>query len=308
MKLKKLKSVIFDPISHTYLNTMTGGILKGVTTLMKEHNLSADYSGIPQTVLNKAAERGTAIHKMLEDYDDGKSVVGGEFEAELKAYKNLGLKIVCSEYLVSDCSLVASSIDKVIDIGSETEVDLGDVKNTSSVHKEALEWQLGIYKYFFERMNPKIKVRKCWCLHVRDGKARQIEVSPVSEAEVKALLQCEADGQLYIAMPKADADANELMTKKELADLMEVVNKVSALEETLKQLKTIKDESFDRIYNYMIEKNLDEISYPGGKFVLKKPYTTNRIDSTLLKKQKPELFELYSKTTTVKGSVTFKAE
>lgn len=71
MRLKKNSKVFFSDIVHCYLNDK-GEELIGVTSLMKKHGLGADYSGIPQDVLERAAERGSRVHKLLEDYDNGK--------------------------------------------------------------------------------------------------------------------------------------------------------------------------------------------------------------------------------------------
>ena len=111
MKLKVNKKVFFSDIVHCYLNDK-GEELIGVTSLMKKHGLGADYSGIPQDVLERAAERGSRVHRLLEDYDNGKAV---EDCPILQSYKSLGLQVAASEYLISDNRTVASSIDKVLE-------------------------------------------------------------------------------------------------------------------------------------------------------------------------------------------------
>ena len=47
--MKTNQEVYFDSITHTYL--MGDKILQGVTTLMRKHGLSTDYSGIPDHIL-----------------------------------------------------------------------------------------------------------------------------------------------------------------------------------------------------------------------------------------------------------------
>ena len=59
--------VYFDDITHSYL-TNDGEFLIGVTSLMRKHGLSPDYSSIPEDVLQKAAERGSKVHKDIELY------------------------------------------------------------------------------------------------------------------------------------------------------------------------------------------------------------------------------------------------
>ena len=159
MRLRKNKEVAFNEWLHVY-TASDGHTLIGVTELMKRHGLSPDYGGISKDVLEKAAARGTAIHQLLQDYDDGKAVIEDE---NLKAYKALGLKVHCSEYLVSDNDIVATFIDKVLD-----DCSLADVKSTSTVHRRPLEWQLSIGAYLFELQNPGIRAicpLICWKIY-----------------------------------------------------------------------------------------------------------------------------------------------
>ena len=106
MELRNNTRVFFDPLSHTYL--MGDKILTGVTTLMRKHGLSPDYSGIPKATLDKAAEEGTAIHKEIEDYDNGLSVLRTPLiEDYIALCQQNGLKFLANEYLVSDDESVA---------------------------------------------------------------------------------------------------------------------------------------------------------------------------------------------------------
>ena len=73
MELNHNTSVFFEPLTHVYL--LGDKELIGVTALMEKHGLGADYSGISQDVLEKAAAEGTAIHKEIEDYDNGLSIL-----------------------------------------------------------------------------------------------------------------------------------------------------------------------------------------------------------------------------------------
>ena len=134
------KRVFFEPTSHSYvLDGET--LLMGVTSLMKKHGLSPDYSGIPEATLRKAAEEGTAIHKEIQDYENGISVLASDLISE---YKKLGLKFIASEYQVTDYETVASAIDGIYEGSKKKKVKLVDFKTTQKYHRRSLEWQLGI--------------------------------------------------------------------------------------------------------------------------------------------------------------------
>lgn len=295
MRLRKNKEVAFNEWLHVY-TASDGHTLIGVTELMKRHGLSPDYGGISKDVLDKAAARGTAIHQLLQDYDDGKTVIEDE---NLKAYKALGLKVHCSEYLVSDNETVATFIDKVLD-----DCSLADVKSTSTVHRRPLEWQLSIGAYLFELQNPGKKVPHLYCIHVRDGKAKQIEVSRIPNDAVERLLECERCGVVYSDNPVA-ADA-ALALEEQAVVLAEQLDQIARLKLAIKETEQASAELQQRLYDYMTENNLDEMACELGTFVRKAPYTKKALDSARLKKEKPELYEQYLKESEIKGSITFK--
>lgn len=295
MRLRKNKEVAFNEWLHVY-TASDGHTLIGVTELMKRHGLSPDYGGISKDVLEKAAARGTAIHQLLQDYDDGKAVIEDE---NLKAYKALGLKVHCSEYLVSDNEIVATFIDKVLD-----DCSLADVKSTSSVHRRPLEWQLSIGAYLFELQNPGKKVPHLYCIHVRDGKAKLIEVNRIPNDGVERLLECERCGVVYSDNP-VPADAT-LALEEQAVVLAEQLDQIARLKLAIKETEQASAELQQRLYDYMTENNLDEMACELGTFVRKDPYTKKALDSTRLKKEKPELYEQYLKESEIKGSITFK--
>ena len=295
MRLRKNKEVAFNEWLHVY-TASDGHTLIGVTELMKRHGLSPDYGGISKDVLEKAAARGTAIHQLLQDYDDGKTVIEDE---NLKAYKALGLKVHCSEYLVSDNEIVATFIDKVLD-----DCSLADVKSTSSVHRRPLEWQLSIGAYLFEMQNPGKKVPHLYCIHVRDGKAKLIEVNRIPDEAVARLLECERCGVVYSDNPVA-ADA-ALALEEQAVVLAEQLDQIARLKLAIKETEQASAELQQRLYDYMTENNLDEMACGLGTFVRKAPYTKKSLDSARLKKEKPELYEQYLKESEIKGSITFK--
>lgn len=299
MELARIDCVRFDEFTHRYLLTLGDGgmrLLKGVTTLMREHGLSPDYSGIDPAVLRRAAERGTAVHHLLEDYDNGRPVAE---TPELKAYRRLGLDVAASEYLVSDCRLVASSIDKVIRVDDNT-VDLGDVKTTSTLHEDAVAWQLSIYKWLFGIHNPGVKVRRLYGIHVRDGKARLVEVAEVPPERVAALMEAEAAGRRLETptdCPLAPAETETLISR---------TLRIEQLKAAVKELEAERAAAAERLAAYMERNRIPELAACGCTVRLKAGYDTERLDSKRLKDEEPEVFARYAKTSRVKASIIIK--
>lgn len=305
MELNKNTRVLFDSVSHSYL--LDGKkLIIGVTELMKKHNLAPDYGDVPEAILRKAAEEGTAIHQEIEAYDDGESLFASEL---IDQYKKLceerGLKSLASEYLVSDNELVASSIDKVYE--TKNGVYLVDIKTTLKYHRRALEVQLGIYKVLFEKANPDIPVIGCGCLWI-DKKTKSIKdlipVTPMTAEEVGELLNAEREGRTYIDTNDTP-DLGEVLAPEEADALVANASKIAELEKALKTLKDADTAIRQKLLDYMTENNIAEIACPGGSFKVKAGYTRTGVDSRKLKELYPAILSRVETTTTVKPSLTF---
>ena len=106
------KMITFDEATHTY--TDNGKTLVSVTQLLKLANLSPDYSFVDEETMKRASERGTLIHKEIEDY-----IKNGEvgFTEELYAFidylKENDLEPIASELMVHD-EEVAGTVDLIL--------------------------------------------------------------------------------------------------------------------------------------------------------------------------------------------------
>ena len=306
MKLVKNEKVFFSEEAHIYLNE-NGDELIGVTSLMRKHGLGADYSGIPESTLRRAAEEGTALHKEIEDYETGQAVL---ISPLIQEYQKLGLKCVSVEYLVSDDTTVASSIDGVYEGTKKNTVILVDYKSTQKLHTHALEAQLSIYKVLFERQNPKIKVEGLYCLHL-DKKTKKIKgfypVKDLGSEWVDELIACEREGRVFVDMTE-QPQASLVLSDEEITEVVTKAARVDELKATVKVLEDALKAYYDKVCDYMVANNLTELATDGGKFLLRKASTRSQIDKAKLEKIAPELVTQCSKTVNVAASVSFKPD
>lgn len=303
IKLAQNNRVTFEPLSHTYL--LDGErVLSGVTELMHKFNVGADYSGIKESVLKKAAAEGTALHEEIENYEAGQAVLISPF---IQEYAKLGLKCVECEYLVSDNETVASKIDGVYE-GKDGGVILVDYKFTTKYHRAALEAQLSIYKVLFERQNPGLRVEGLYCLW-GDKRSRKINdfiaVKDLGTEWVDELIACEREGRIFID-PRETPEAGLVLSEEEISDVVAMAAKVDELKAAVKEMEAALGAYYDRVRDYMLEHDLEELATDGGVFKLKKAYERTSIDTAAVKRYAPELYVKCSKTTTVAASVTFK--
>ncbi|MFA6726927.1 MAG: hypothetical protein WCS17_01780 [Prevotella sp.] len=321
MKLNNNNKVLFDSLTHSYF--VGENELIGVTSLMKKHGLSPDYGGISENTLAFAAARGTAIHTMLEDYDNGEIVAQPlaltydydgveqhstlEAKNELKAYKELNLNVIRSEYLVSDNQTVATSIDKVLAVdGEDMAVDLADIKTTSKLHTDSLAWQLSICAYLFELQNPKIKVRNLYGVHVREGKAVKTLVNRIKASSVTELIECEREGKIFSSDDTLIPSLTLVVQEKYIEGLVETETEIKRQKDLLASLESNIKAFREHIYEYMLNNGYNSLHCDYGEYRITAPSTRVSIDSKRLKDEEPAIAEKYSKTSEVAGHVTFK--
>lgn len=289
-------SVTFDEDLHIYY-TPEGKPLTGVTSLMKKHGLSPDYSMVPPEVLERAAIRGTAVHRALQSYDDGESTVQNTtVNVYARAMKRAGLSVIASEYLVSDGECVASSIDKVLADGS-----LADIKTTYEPHYDSVRWQLSIYKHLFEMQNPGLAVPHIYLIHVRNARVKIEELEPVGEAEVRRLLDCERDGLPYA--PETQGNGLIPLDSSEEVQLVRLEREMADLAEKTAKLKALRDVLYGKLYESLSKAKVKSIDRGAYKVTVVAPSVRESIDSARLKKEMPEVAEKYMKTSEVKGGV-----
>ena len=171
----------YDDDTHTYL--VDGVIVPSVTQVLKV-KFGGMYENVAPEVLRKAGERGTAVHKSIEDYCT-KGIDLGTTEVrhfrflknyyDLKPVKNEIPIIVCKD----DIPVTAGRLDMILDIGDDRAV--ADIKTTSTLNKEYLAYQLNLYRIGVLQCYPYLgDVTKLYGIHIREDKRKLVEI-PVNE-------------------------------------------------------------------------------------------------------------------------------
>lgn len=170
------RTLEFDEESHIYL--VDGQIVPSVTQVLGKR-FGGKYDHVNRETLKRAADRGTRIHKAIEDFcrtgvtDQSKEVHNFHFLCE----KN-GLEIVENEVPVIISNLAAGRLDIVLKQG-ET-YGLADIKTTSQLYKEYLAAQLNLYRIGYEQCY-KRKIGALFGIHLREDKRKLVSI-PINEA------------------------------------------------------------------------------------------------------------------------------
>ena len=304
IKLSENSAVYFDGLTHTYLRRGDYKELIGVTSLMKKYGLGADYRDIPADVLQKAAERGSAVHGAIETWCKGMEVEINETYAEevipdLEAFKRLELPVLANEYLVSDNELVASSIDIVL-----KDLTLVDIKTTSKVHRDAVSWQLSIYKWLFELQNPKKKVKCLKCLHLRGGKCEYIDIEEKPREQILGLIEAYKDG-LDWAAPGSEGLAPLTPEQQRVVALLEELERrITTLDTQVKDYKRQQEEQKAAVLKFMSEHGITKWEVtPTLSFTRVAPTTRQAFDSKRFQADHPDTYGQYLKTSEVKETL-----
>lgn len=309
------KSLINSPVQfnedgHTY--TINGHTLNGVTPIIA-WLFPNTYKGIPQDVLERAAQYGGMIHKKCELADS----LGIVDHPSVQDYKELleqrGLKPLLSEYLVSDEKDIASSIDKVFDTDNDC-FDLADIKTTSKVHVPNVTMQLSIYAWLFERQNDGVKAGRLFCIWLPKPEYGQADIIELERIPSEV---CEYVVELYLkggspldawsvlsqyrqltSETKKRGDSPEWM-KDMMDELINIKQAKDSLDEREKEIKDI-------LLKQMQEQDIDKMGNDLIEVTRKGAYERTSIDSKLLQAQHPDIYKECLKKTVVKESITYK--
>lgn len=288
MKLTYSK-VRFDSDTHTY--TLDGKELSGITSLLDRQLFKDKYSGIPDEILQKAAERGTLIHQQCEMADEGFPVTSEEAINYMLLKQKYNLRHEESEYLVSDNENYASCIDKVYRYDENT-FFLGDIKTTYKLNKEYVQWQLSIYAYLFEKQNKGAKVSSIFAIWLRGTTHQLVELERIPDEKVERLLYCDSHGMQYTEnLPVVTSEAEKLIIDIE-SQLKALTEKKKVIQEAI-MMAMVKAGS----YSY----KSDRISITRKTASARKSFDKERFD-----KDYPNVYDKYIKETPIAESLLIK--
>lgn len=166
--------------SHTYV--YDGVILPSITQILKI-KFGNKYTGISADVLQKAADKGTEIHKAIEDYE--KRSLDNETLKELRNYKFLKKQFnfncldneVPIVLFLADKPVCAGRIDLILEENGK--VGIGDIKRTSVFDKEYVAYQTNLYRIGYQQCYG-VEISFLKGVHLRENVRKYIDL-PINE-------------------------------------------------------------------------------------------------------------------------------
>ena len=288
--------VEFDEEYHRYY--LDRQELKGITGVISRYLFPNKYNNVPESILNKAKDKGHEIHKACEMYNIFPTIWDDSIP-ELRQYVALleNHKIVPheAEYLVSNEETHATKIDMV-----DENYNLYDIKTTYTLDKNYLSWQLSICAYLFEHENPGVTAGKLYGIWLRDT-AKLVEVPHVDSEIVKSLLDADAmNAEWENPLPTEEVvfenSENIIMIERAIIDLKQQMDEYEAF----KKLFT------DELEKAMIKAKKTMWETDRIRVTLVEPTTKTTFNSKLFASQHPELYYQYITTSPQKGYIKIK--
>jgi len=182
VRLLENDGLVFDEAHHIY--TLNGIVLPSVTQIMTPLRES-NYGGIPEYVLQRAADRGTAVHQAIDIYlDYGVIDIDPRYseyvDAFLKWMGEVNPTIIATEQAIYHPSMMyCGTADCVCEIGGKTV--LIDYKTTSTVHDKLVRVQLQAYESALVEHGIKIEEKRI--LQLKSGGEYAEYIYPAMDTE-----------------------------------------------------------------------------------------------------------------------------
>lgn len=186
IKINENRQLIdFNEETHTYVydNKKLPSVTQ-ITSILSQ----IAYKNIDLEILKKAGEKGTLVHKAIEDYTIWKEYqLPEKYKGYMLNYKKaLALEKFIPKY--TEFRLTNGEFAGTLDNMSLLDdkiIIIIDYKTTSSIHKKLLEAQFGGYKLLCDYNN--IKVDKWYGLFLSKDTYKFIEIKPDVEIFKKCL-------------------------------------------------------------------------------------------------------------------------
>ena len=265
--------------------------LISVTQLMQKHGLAPNYSDVPSEVLRAKAERGSLVHKEIEEYiKEGNIGFTNELIEFINADKGEVLK---SEFKVNN-DIVAGTVDLLL--YKNNEYIIADLKTTSELHIDAVSWQLTIYAYLLSKINPMIKVTKGQAFHFnKDGNLNIVDIVLKPFEEIDRLMECERNNEKF--------ELKKIASDEQLMQLLEVEALIKSIEEKKKKAEEQAKELRAELMKAMEANGVKSFENDLIRITYVAPSTRQSIDSAKLKKEQPAIYASYLKSSEVKASL-----
>ncbi len=278
----------FNEERHEY--RLDGNVIPSVTQLLSKHGLVADYSMVPEAILSAKAERGTLIHKEIQDYiesgEPGFTKECALFADWLEQNPLEGMKceqIVNNEICAGKFDLLGRRGDKLI---------LIDFKTTSTKHIDDWRWQLSLYDHL---LGADAELHVLWL----NGGVEDIMIDKIPDTEIERLFEAERKCEIYSAPSLVFPSESLAMIEDFEKQLYDFKTKTDAIEKK-------KNELLEGLKNAMESQKIKALDYRSISITYIAPSKRSTFDRKKFETEHPDLKGKYEKESNVSSSIRIK--
>lgn len=284
-----MPEIKFDKEGHKYY--LGDRELVSVTTLLQEMKISPDYSMVDEEVLKAKADKGTLIHKEIEEYlKEGKVGFTKELQSFIKWREESGATDFKSEVMLNN-DLIAGTCDLMFKCDGFNYI--ADIKTTSILHKNSVSWQLSLYNY----LNGSL-ADYGWAFHFVNGELSLVNIPLKPTEEIEELLKCYEE--------KRDYKPLTIIPDEQLAVIYKAEELIAKAKRDLEEAEAQKKQVLEAIMGVMEERGIINYETDKVKITYVAPLTKRIIDTAKLKKDFPEVAECCFKEQSCKAQLRIK--
>jgi len=171
-------------IKETHQYTVDGILVPSVSTILRETIFTDKYKAVPDFILKRAAEFGTAVHDAIE-HDDNLLLTEEQdrvYQEWKRLQKEEDIVPLEQEQIVHFEKEYAGTFDMIANIKGEK--CLVDIKTTYNLDLEYLSWQLSMYALAYGHEG---KLYAVWL--PKKGNGQLVEIEPTPNEQIYELLE-----------------------------------------------------------------------------------------------------------------------
>ena len=291
--------VEFNPERHEYKKN--GVIIPSVTTIIRQV-FGYKYGAVSPEVLERARAKGTEVHLEAEEYHKyGTIGISDEFFALKKEFDRLPKPLAVEDYLYAETPSGAfcGTCDLFYGSGRLCDYKTGKVLDTKTT-----TIQLNMYRYAYQKAGYDVRNLEAW--HVVGNVLKRVQLPILPDSYIEGIVDYYYSGKQADEALEALKECNKVKrgrpAKKE-QDFARAAKQLAAIDEKMESLQAKKDLILQNIKEFMALKNIDKAATDLADFTYIPEATRTSFDSAKFKKDRPDVYGLYLKTSTTKAQV-----
>ena len=293
------EGVEFNPEQHEYKKN--GVIIPSVTTIIRQV-FGYKYGSVSPEVLERARAKGTEVHLEAEEYHKyGTIGISDEFFALKKEFDRLPKPLAVEDYLYAETPSGAfcGTCDLFYGIGL-----LCDYKTSKVLDTKTTTIQLNMYRLAYQKAGYDVSNLEAW--HVVGNVLKRVQLPILPDSYIEGIVDYYYSGKQADEALEALKECNKVKrgrpAKKE-QDFARAAQQLAAIDEKMELLQAKKDLILQNIKDFMALKNIDKAATDLADFTYIPEATRTSFDSAKFKKDRPDVYGLYLKTSTTKAQV-----